>query len=48
MEASKSQEIIAMLFLNARVLPRKSLNRNLFWGFSITQGTPTAAKKQYV
>ena len=32
-EASKTQEIIAMRFLNASVLERKSLNRNLSWGF---------------
>ena len=30
-EASKSQEISAMLLLNASVLPRNSLNRKLFW-----------------
>ena len=34
-EASKSQEIIAVCFLNAGVLPRKSLNRNLSWGFPL-------------
>ena len=32
-EASKTQEIITMRFLNANVLPRKSLNCNLSWGF---------------
>ena len=31
--ALKSQETIAMRFLNTSVLPRKSLNRNLFWDF---------------
>ena len=33
--ASKSQErnIVAMRFFNASVLPRKSLNRKLFWVF---------------
>ena len=31
-EASKSQDIIAMRFSKASVLPRKSLNRNLFRG----------------
>ena len=31
-------KIIAMRFLNASVLPRKPLNRNLFWGFPL--GTP--------
>ena len=34
-EASKSQEIIAMRFLNASVLERKSLNCNLSWGFPL-------------
>ena len=34
-KASKSQEIIAMGFLNASVLERKSLNRNLSWGFPL-------------
>ena len=37
-EASKMQETIetiAMRFLNASVLERKSLNRNLSWGFPL-------------
>ena len=34
-ETSKSQEVIAMRLLNASVLPRKSLDRNLFWGFPL-------------
>ena len=34
-EASKTQEIIAMPFLNASVLPRKSLNHSLPWGFPL-------------
>ena len=34
-EASESQAIIATRFLNASVLPRKSLNRKLCWGFPL-------------
>ena len=30
-----TQEIIAMRFSNASVLPRKSPNRNLCWGFPL-------------
>ena len=32
-EVCKSQKLIAMRFLNASVLERKALNRNLSWGF---------------
>ena len=32
-EVFKSQKLIAMRFLNASVLERKALNRNLSWGF---------------
>ena len=32
-KAAKSQEVIAMRFLNASVLERKSLNRNPSWRF---------------
>ena len=32
-EVFKSQRAIAMRFLNASVLERKALNRNLSWGF---------------
>ena len=39
-EAPKSQEIIAMRFLNASVLERKSLNRNLSWGFPLGNQLP--------
>ena len=38
-EASKPQEIIAMRFLNASVLPRKSLN-HLFWSFPLGTRLP--------
>ena len=31
----KSQKMIAMRFLNASVLGRKALNRNLSWGFPL-------------
>ena len=34
-EASKTQEMIAMRFLNASFLESKSLNRNLSWGFPL-------------
>ena len=34
-EVFKSQKAIAMRFLNASVLERKSLNRNLSWGFPL-------------
>ena len=34
-EVLKSQKTIAMRFLNASVLPRKALNRNLSWGFPL-------------
>ena len=34
-EVFKSQKAIAMRFLNARVLERKSLNHNLSWGFPL-------------
>ena len=38
-EASKTQEKIAMRFLNASVLERKSLNRNLSWGFPLANSS---------
>ena len=34
-EVFKSQKTIAMRFLNASVLERKALNRNLSWGFPL-------------
>ena len=34
-EVFKSQKMIAMLFLNASVLERKALNRNLSWGIPL-------------
>ena len=34
-EVFKSQKAIAMRFLNASVLERKALNRNLSWGFPL-------------
>ena len=40
-EAPKSQELIAILFWNASVLPRKPLpNRNLFWGLPLVALLP--------
>ena len=34
-EVFKSQKMIAMRFLNASVLERKALHRNLSWGFPL-------------
>ena len=39
-EVFKSQKAIAMRFLNASVLERKSLNRNLSWGFPLDNLLP--------
>ena len=34
-EVFESQKVIALRFLNASVLERKALNRNLSWGFPL-------------
>ena len=39
-EVFQSQKTIAMRFLNASVLERKALNRNLSWGFPLENLLP--------